>query len=161
MINLFDDLPSQADEEVFTESFLLIEFPLQSDPYFLPNQISMQDLMIALPGLLIGFFEFVLGVLWVFASFLQRRKFGFILLSTGALGSSAIIISEQFYRVTVMAHHAPGMTVTQIGMALGWGALLFLCVRTVCFLLQIVGAACVAFASRSEVAKPDIASPPI
>ena len=78
--------------------------------------------MIALPGLLIGFLEFLLGALWVFASVLQQPKTGFILLAVGTLGSSAVIASGQVYRVTVMLHHAPGMSAAQIGAAIGSGA---------------------------------------
>jgi hypothetical protein len=118
----------------------------------------MQDLAIAWPGLLIGFLEFVLGVVWVFASVLQRRKIGFILLAVGTIGSSAVIACEQVYRAAVMLHHAPGMSAAQIGAALGWGALLFLCLRTTCFVLLIVGATFLAFASRSEIAKPGTAT---
>jgi uncharacterized membrane protein len=114
----------------------------------------MQDLMMAWPGLLIAFLEFVLGALWVFASVLQRRKTGFILLAVGTLGSSALIASEQVYRVTVMLHHAPGVSAAQIGAAIGWGALVFLCLRTACFALMIVGASFLAFAARREAPKP-------
>jgi hypothetical protein len=110
----------------------------------------MQDLVIAWPGLLIGSLEFVLGALWVFASILQRQRIGFILLAVGTLGSSAVIASEQVYRVMVMLHHAPGMSAAQIGAAIGSGALLFLCLRTACFALMIVGASFLAFASRRE-----------
>jgi hypothetical protein len=114
----------------------------------------MQDLVIAWPGLLIGSLEFVLGALWVFASILQRRRIGFILLAVGTLGSSAVIASEQVYRVMVMLHHAPGMSAAQIGAAIGSGALLFLCLRTACFALMIVGASFLAFASRREAPRP-------
>jgi hypothetical protein len=121
----------------------------------------MQDLAIAWPGLLIGLLEFVLGVLWVFASVLQRRKIGFILLAVGTLGSSAVIASEQAYRVMMMLHHAPGMSAAQIGMAIAWGALLFLCLRTACFALLIVRASFLAFAPRSQAAKPGAADGPL
>ena len=107
-----------------------------------------------LAGLLIGFLEFVLGALWIFASVLQRRKTGFILLAVGTLGASAVIASEQVYRVMVMLHHAPGMSAAQIGAAIGSGALLFLCLRTACFALMIVGASFLAFASRREAPRP-------
>jgi hypothetical protein len=114
----------------------------------------MQDLVIAWPGLLIGSLEFVLGALWVFASILQRQRIGFILLAVGTLGSSAVIASEQVYRAMVMLHHAPGMSAAQIGAAIGSGALLFLCLRTACFALMIVGASFLAFASRREAPRP-------
>jgi hypothetical protein len=120
----------------------------------------MQDLLMAWPGLLIGFLEFVLGALWVFASVLQRRKTGFILLAVGTLGSSAVIASEQVYRVTVMLHHAPGMSAAQNGAAIGWGALVFLCLRTACFALMIVGASFLAFVSRREAPRPGVPSTP-
>ena len=61
-----------------------------------------------------------------------------------------MIASEQVYRVMVMLHHAPGMSAAQIGAAIGSGALLFLCLRTACFALMIVGASFLAFASRRE-----------
>jgi hypothetical protein len=120
----------------------------------------MQDLVIAWPGLLIGFLEFVLGALWVFASVIQRRKTGFILLAVGTLGSSAVIASEQVYRVTVMLHHAPGTSAAQIGAAIGSGALVFLCLRTACFGLMIVGASFLAFASRGDAPRPGTTNTP-
>ena len=114
----------------------------------------MQDLVMVWPGLLIGFLEFVLGAMWILASVLQRRKTGFLLLAVGTLGCSAVITSEQVYRVVVMLHHAPGMSAAQIGAAIGSGALVFLCLRTVCFVLMIVGASFLAFASRREDPRP-------
>ncbi len=120
----------------------------------------MQDLVMVWPGLLIGFLEFVLGALWIFASVLQRRKTGFLLLAVGTFGSSAVITSEQVYRVAVMLHHAPGMSAAQIGAAIGSGALIFLCLRTVCFALMIVGASFLAFASRREDPRPSATNTP-
>jgi hypothetical protein len=48
----------------------------------------------------------------------------------------------------------------QIGAAIGEGALVFLCLRTACFALMIVGASFLAFASQREAAKPSVTNTP-